>query len=479
MNNTEQPSRSTPSPHAPQQKMTKNVEILTGDPKKAIIALALPMIVAMSLSSLYNVVNAIWVAGLGSDALAAVGIVTPIFMIMMGIGVGIGTGATSAIARRIGAEDKQGADNTAIHALIINIILGIILTAIGYIFLADILLLMGAGDLIPLALDYGHIIILGTVLFLFSNIVYGILRGEGDTKRPMYAMVISSILNIILDPFLIYTCNMGIVGAAWGTIISISFVCALYVYWTFIKRDTYVTITRAAFTCQKAIIFDILRVGLPASIEFVTMATMSLFINWVLIRTDGAHAVAIFTGGWRVIMIAIVPLIAIGTAVTAVAGAMYGAKRFAELKEALLYGSKISVAISIVIALATFAFAPSIAYLFAYSEGGEHILSSMSDFLRTMILIYPFAAIGITGTCLFQGVGKGFTALAINVARNLILVCAFAYIFGIVFDLKSIGVWWSIILGDMLGGMLGFCLALLFTSTLLKVNNVVQDIKNN
>ena len=477
MNNTEHPSRSALSPHDPEQKMTKNVQILTGDPKKAIVALALPMIIAMLLSSLYNVVNAIWVAGLGSDALAAVGIVTPIFMIMMGIGVGIGTGATSAIARKIGAEDKQGADNTAIHALLISISLSIILTVIGYIFLEDILLLMGAGPLIPLALDYGQIIILGTVFFLFSNILYGIFRGEGDAKRPMYAMVIASIMNIILDPFLIYTCNMGIAGAAWGSIISVCFVCVLYVHWAFIKRDTYITLTRAAFTYQKTIVFDILRVGLPASVEFVTMAVMSLFINWILIISDGADAVAIFTGGWRVITIAIVPLVAIGTAVTAVAGAMYGARRFAELKEALMYGSKLSIAIAIVIALLTFIFAPSISYLFAYSEGGEHILSSMSDFLRVMVLIYPFAAIGIVSSCLFQGVGKGLTALVINIMRSLVFICISAYILGIVLDLKSIGVWWGVVLGDMLGGIIGFCIALLFTSALIKNSCRAENVK--
>jgi putative MATE family efflux protein len=293
----------------------------------------------------------------------------------------------------------------------------------------------------------------------------------------MYAMVFSSILNIILDPFLIYTCNMGIAGAAWGTIISISCVCVLYAYWIFIKCDTYVAITKTAFTYQKAIVFDILKVGLPASVEFITMAVMALFINWVLIITDGADAVAIFTGGWRVVTIAIVPLVAIGTAVTAVAGARFGARKFAELKEALLYGSKLSVAIALEIALITFIFDHSISYLFAYSEGGEHILSSMSDFLRVMVLIYPFAAIGIAASCLFQGVGKGLTALAINVMRSLLLICVFSYILGIVFDFKSIGVWWGVVLGDMLGGIIGFCIALLFTSTLLKNNSMGENVE--
>ena len=464
-------STSSTSSDEPLQKNTKNVDILRGDPKKSIIALSLPMIAAMLLTSLYNVVNAIWVAGLGSDALAAVGIITPVFMIMMGIGAGIGTGTTAAIARRIGAHDKNSADNTAAHAILINLVLGLILTILGYIFLEDVLILMGAGDLVSLAVTYGNIIILGTIFILFCHIMYGILRGEGDVKRTMYAMVISSILNIILDPFLIYTCKMGIAGAAWGTVISILFVCILLVYWTFIKRDTYISVTKDTFSYKKEIIFDILRVGIPASIEFLAMATMSFFVNWMLITTDGADAVAVFTGGWRFVMIAMVPLIAIGMAVTAISGAMYGAKRFTDLKEVLLHGVKFSLAIAVGIAILTYICAPYMAYLFAYSEGSTHLLSGMSEFLRLMILIYPFAAFGIVASCLFQGVGKGFTALGLNLLRNLVLISLSAYILGMVLDLKSLGIWWGVIIGDMAGGTLGFCIALLFLRTLLNVAN--------
>lgn len=104
-----------------QEKITEGVSLLIGDPKKAILKLSGPMIVAMIISATYNVVNAAWVSGLGSDALAAVGFVTPVFMVVMGLSIGLGAGASSAISTRIGARDKSGADNATMHAMLLVI----------------------------------------------------------------------------------------------------------------------------------------------------------------------------------------------------------------------------------------------------------------------------------------------------------------------------------------------------------------------
>ena len=105
-------------PDIPDEKeISEGISILRGDPKKAIVKLSGPMIVAMFLMSTYNIVNAIWVAGLGADALAAVGFITPLFMVLIGMGSGLGAGVASVISRRIGAKDKAGADNAAVHAL--------------------------------------------------------------------------------------------------------------------------------------------------------------------------------------------------------------------------------------------------------------------------------------------------------------------------------------------------------------------------
>jgi Na+-driven multidrug efflux pump len=138
-------SRNIAPDSPPGKGNNERISLLMGDPKKAIVKLSGPMIIAMFLMSTYNIVNAIWVAGLGSDALAAVGIVTPLFMILIGIGSGLGSGVASVIFRRIGAKDKAGADNTAVHALLITLILSAVLT-IPLIFLTGpIVSLFGAG----------------------------------------------------------------------------------------------------------------------------------------------------------------------------------------------------------------------------------------------------------------------------------------------------------------------------------------------
>lgn len=445
----------------------EGISLLMGDPKKAIVKLSGPMIVAMFLMSTYNIVNAIWVAGLGSDALAAVGFVTPLFMILIGIGSGLGAGVASAISRRIGAKDKTGADNTAVHALLITLILSAVLT-IPLIFLTGpIVSLFGAGRTAGLATAYGQIVFLGMVLILFTNIAYAILRAEGDARRAMYVMGASSVLNMILDPLLIYTAGMGIAGAAWGMVISLATVSFVLLYWFLIKRDTYVTISYSAFSWNKKTVRDILGVGLPASIEFLLMSILAIFINSMLVTVAGTDGVAIYTAGWRVVFFAIIPLIAIGTSVISVAGAAYGARQFAKIRTAHTFSVTLGIAISLVISAITFLFAKQIAVIFTYSPDSAHLAPEIAAFLATMCIFYPFVPPGIMSGSVFQATGKGLTSLVITVLRNLVFIAVFAYLIGIVLGYGEHGIWWGIVAGDILGGIVSFIWARVYISRLL------------
>ena len=125
------------------------------------------------------------------------------------------------------------------HSIFLDIIVSIILTIILLLLLNPILNSMGAGSTIDYAADYGNIILIGSIFIILSNALYGIFRGEGDTTRPMYAMVASAILNMILDPIFIYTLNMGVKGAAIATIISSIVVILILLYWFYVKKDTF------------------------------------------------------------------------------------------------------------------------------------------------------------------------------------------------------------------------------------------------
>ena len=450
-----------------ERETTQGVSLLMGDPKKAIVTLSGPMIVAMLLMSTYNIVNAIWVAGLGSDALAAVGFVTPLFMIMIGIGNGLGAGTASAISRRIGAKDKAGADNAAVHALLLTIGISAVLTIPLILLTGPIVILFGAGETAGLATEYGQVVFLGMALILFTNIGYAILRAEGDTKRAMYVMGASSVLNMVLDPLLIYTAGLGIAGAAWGMLVSLLAVSAVLLFWFFWKKDTYVTIARPAFSYDKKTFNDILGVGLPASVEFLLMSILSIFINGLLVAVAGTDAVAVYTAGWRVVLFAIIPLVAIGTSVISVAGAAYGARQFNKILTSHTFSIALGVAISLAISALTFVFARQIAAVFSYSADSAHLAPEIAAFLATMCIFYPFVPPGIMSASIFQATGKGVTSLVLTLLRSLVFIVLFAYLLGIVLGFGEYGIWWGLVSGDILGGIVSFAWARIYIKRLI------------
>ena len=261
---------------------SNNVDVMLGNPKKALISMSIPLIISLLISSLYNLIDAAWVSGLGADALAGVGFFTPIFMILVGFGNGLGAGAAFAISKYIGEENKPKADNASIHSILIDIVVSIIITVILLFSLVSILNAMGVGQTIGYATDYGNIIVLGSIFIILSNALYGIYRGEGDSKRPMYAMMASAILNMILDPIFIYTLNLGVKGAAIATIISAIFVILILVYWFYIKKDTYLKPILSNFNFKRSIGFDIVKVGIPASIQLLNNAFFAAVFSALL-----------------------------------------------------------------------------------------------------------------------------------------------------------------------------------------------------
>ena len=309
-----------------------NVEVLLGNPKKALINLSIPLVISLLISSLYNVIDAIWVSGLGADALAGVGFVTPIFMILIGFGNGLGAGSAFAISKYIGENNKQKADNGSIHAILIMVITSIIITAILLLFLKDILIFMGASQTLNYAMDYGQIIIFGSIFVILSNALYGIFRGEGDSKRPMYAMIASAVLNMVLDPIFIYTLNLGVKGAAIATLISAFFVILIQFYWFYIKKDTYLKPYLSNFNFKKEISFDIIKVGFPASLQLLNNAFFAAVFSALLAFISSTDSVAVYSTGWRIVTIGTTPILAIGTALISVIAANYGARNYKNIQ---------------------------------------------------------------------------------------------------------------------------------------------------
>lgn len=435
---------------------TEGVKTLLGEPKKAIIKLALPMIAAMSVQTIYNFVDAIWVSGLGADALSAVGFFFPFFFMTMAIATGIGLGGGSAISRRIGARDKRGADDVAVHTVVIMFLAAVLLTVPLFIFAEKIFTLLGAGRTLAMAVSYARIMFAGTLIIFFVNIANAILRSEGSVKRAMFAMVLGAVINIVLDPIFIYTFGLGVAGAAWATILSLFITSLLLFNWLFLKKDSYVSFSFGKFRFNREIVRDILRVGLPASAQQLSMSFTMLMINLILVRVGGTDGVAIYVTGWRVATIAILPLLGIATAVVSVSGAAFGEGAFKKINIAFMHALKIGIIIEVVVGIAVFFLAPQITAVFTRAQGASRIASDLIVFLRIMCFFYPATAFGMFSSSMFQGVGKGINALIATIVRTVLLTLLFTALFTFILDMGLMGVWFGIVMGNTIGAVVAF-----------------------
>ena len=438
----------------------KNVELMRGNPEKAVKTLAIPIMISMLLTASYNIIDGIWVAGLGQAAIAGIGFVTPIFMILNGVSVGLGSGATSSISRFVGAKNHEGANKSAAHALLIFLVASIILTAILLLVQEPLLRAYGAsGQNLAEGIKYGTPLFAGLIAFMFGNGGSGILRGEGDMKRAMYAMIVSVVLNAILDPIFIYVLGLGSAGASLATIVSALGSASVILYWLLVKKDTYVNVSLREFKFDSKIAKDILKVGIPASMDMFMMSlAVSLYL--VFISTiGGEYGIASFTSGQRLYLFAIMPLTAIGSAVAAVSGSAYGAKNGDYLSRAHLYGVKFGIAFGTAVTIILVAFAPQLATLFAYTKETAVLVPEITRFLRIASLCLPLTGAGMTSSFMYQGIGRGTISLMWTIIREVIFTVTATYTLGIILGWGLVGIWTGLALGRTLASILNFAFA--------------------
>ena len=451
-------------------KKNKNIEMITGDPKKAIVKLALPMMLSMLLIMLYNIADSIWVAGLGADALAAIGFITPLFMVLVGLGNGIGAGANSLIARYIGAKNYDQANNAGLHGIVLSVIVSAIFTILIEGFMVPILQFMGAGDTIQYAMDYSYIIFGFLFIFVYSGVASAIFRSEGDMRRATIAIAVTAILNIILDPVFIYVLNFGISGAAWATVISATMSCLVMSYWIWGKKDLFLDLSPSNFHYESSMMVDTLQVAIPSTLENIVFSALAIIINSMLVLAAGTTAVAVYTASMRIVQLSMIPLIGIGTAVLTVAGVAYGAHNHVNLKTAHSYSIKLGFAVSILLGIIMFVFSTQIATLFSYTEASAALSPQIATAISVLSLFVLAIPHGIMSSMMFQGVGKGIYSLLITLLRSLILETVFAYLFCFIFGWGLPGIYGGVVFGCFVGGTVGYIWAKFFIKKFTEIS---------
>ena len=417
-------------------------DLTKGSISKNILSLALPMMAAFLLHTGFNIVDTIFVGRISALALAAISITFPVIFLIIALASGVGIGVTSLIARLLGAKRKQEADNAAEHALLLAVILGIVFTIAGLTLSKPLFILIGATEeMMPLVLKYVYIIFGGSFFMFFAFIINSILRGEGDMKTPMKIMMLSTIINIILDPLLIFGIGffprMGIAGAALATVIARS-IGAIYALTYLLKGNAHIQLHFKHFKFRIKTIKDILAVGIPASLS-QTVMSLGMFFMMKIVAFFGPFAIAAYGLASRLDMIALLPAIGISTAVITIVGQNAGAKNFKRAEKTTWIATLMAMIFMEIIGIILFLFPK---FWISVFNKNPDIITYGSSYIKIVSLLYMLIGVGIIISAAFQGAGKGYPSLILSVLRLFILSVPLAYLLSKIYGVN--GIWYGI-----------------------------------
>ena len=438
----------------PHSDSKSRLKIFLENPSKALWSLAIPIMFGMGIQTLYNLVDMIFIGRLGGQSIAGIAFNMPLFFLVLGLTMGLGTGVTSSIARFIGQDNKKEADNSAEHAIVMGIVISIFLCSLGLMFGKTILSFFGAeGDILFIAWEYLHVMCVGMPFMIFSGFFRSILAGEGDMKFPMMVAGLGTVLNIFLDPIFIFDLEnyggigfgLGVAGAAMATVISQVIVFCVFIYMLFVKEHSYITFRLKDFSFSMDIIWDIVKVGLPASLSMIVMAIGQGVFNKILIYFS-ADTVAAYQVAGRLDMLVFLPIFSIAASLTTLVGMFFGAKEYDALRFTIRYGIVSAFCITLLSSAFIYFFAD---LMVGFFTDDDLIISIAVSFLKLFSMVYPLIAIAITTGRVLQGLGKGLPVLIITIVRVLGVSAPLALFFIFYLGKPVEWVWYSMMISTV------------------------------
>ncbi len=428
-----------------------------------LVQMSIPAIIGMSIQALYNVIDSIYIGRLSTQALSALSLTFPMQMILIAISAGTGAGTSSLISRLLGKSKYHEANNAAEHVVLISIIYGIIVGIIGFFFADNLMqIFTDSPVLIDLGRRYIRIIMIGSTAMFIPMIFNNILRGEGNTFVPMLTMLIGAIINIILDPLLIFGIGffprLGVEGAAYATVFA-RLISGIFISIVLFSDKNQIKLKMKEFTLNFKIIKDIYKVGFPAMLMQLLASIMLGGMNTIVGSYD-VTAIAVTGIYFRLSSFVFLPIIGLSQGLMPIVGYNYGHNKPKRMKKTIYLGTIIAFIFTLC-GFALFQFLPE--QLIRLFNSNEELLAIGIPALKRISIAYIVMGLNIIGSTIFQSIGKGFPSLFISLFRQLFLLLPIMYILGKLFGLKA--TWYAIPISEVLAFVV---LALWLVSTLKK-----------
>ena len=395
---------------------------------RLILSMSLPAMFSMLVQAMYNVVDSMFVAQIGENALTALSLVYPAQTLMIAVSVGTGVGINSLVSRKLGEGNHIAASSAANHGLILGFFSWVLFAILGFFFTKPFLSSFTSdASVLKMGCDYMYIVMIFSFGIFIEIAAEKILQATGNMIYPMVFQLIGAIINIILDPILIFGLlgfpQMGVAGAAIATVIG-QILAMVYSLFIIFRKNHAVKISLRGFRFHWKTVRDIYSVGFPSIIMQAIMSVLVTGLNAILIAFSDA-AVSVLGVYYRLQSFVFMPVFGMTQGVMPIMGYNFGARNKKRLMDALKLGSVIAL-IVMAIGLLIFMFLPD--KLLMIFNASEEMMSIGVPALRIISLCFLPAALGIVFSTLFQAVGNGVYSLIVSVLRQLVLILPAAYL---------------------------------------------------
>jgi len=436
--------------------LTEERKFLLGEEKvnKSLRILAVPAVVGMMINALYNVVDAMFVGWLGKEALAATGVAFPLLMLTGAVGLVFGVGGGAYVSRQLGKGNYERAQQAVSTAFFSTATVGAVITVPLLYYLTPILKCFGATQtVLPYALSYNRILTWGTAVTVMNICLNNTLRSEGGSRASMFGLGLGSVLNIVLDPILIFVFRMGIVGAAWATLIS-KVISLIYLLSFYVRGKSMVKLQIRRFSFSGRLYREMVKIGIPNFAQQVLVSVTMAMLNVGAAKYGGDAAVAAIAVIVRITSLIMLALFGINQGFMPLAGYSYGAGNIGRLKASLQLTLRTTTIISVAFTLCMILLPTALMRIFT---GDAEVIRLGILGMQITCIAYPLFGYALTYCALFQALGRGIPALLLSLSRQGIFFIPAILILPKYFNL--IGVLTAQPLADIMTIVLAFILA--------------------
>lgn len=422
-------------------------DLTTGNEAKLILTFSLPMLLGNIFQQLYNTVDSMIVGRyLGKESLAAVGASFPIMFMLVALTMGISMGATILIAQYYGAKDMERVKKTVDTTFIFLLFASLAVTVIGLTLSGKFLrFLKVPQDVLPQAQTYLNIILSGTIVTFGYNTISAILRGLGDSKTPLYFLILATLVNIVLDLIFIIYLDWGVAGAAWATIIaqSISFITAL---WYLRHRFEIFNIKVKEMQFDAEILGLSVKIGLPSGVQ-QTLVSIGMLSLQSLVNDFGKDVLAAYTVAGRIDSFASMPAMNLSAALSSFTGQNLGANKPHRVRKGYYSALIMACTIALTFTVIALTFKESLIAIF---NTDSQVLAIGGRYLSIVSFFYvPFGAMFVTNGVL-RGAGATSITMVFTLISQLVVRVPAAYLFSRRL-MSPDGIWWAMPTGWIVG----------------------------